>query len=143
MKLPLGESQVPPIYEFVTWFFEACNLPSEYRLGKALSFGFICRLMSRKNDFALGEQTTLRRQPGTEHINPKSVELLPYFYRLILKGLLSREDQVISAIIINSTSLFTIDLPGVYVLAPAFVEVTREMVGNLTFFFLFSSFSSN
>ena len=151
LKVPFGESLVPPIYEFVTWFFEACDLPeyvthflppeellffnfsffsasSEFVPGKVEAYQFICDFMSRKNDFGLDPESPKGTQPGTEHIHPKSMELLPYFTRLVAKGLTSKETKIVLAIILHSDKLFTTDLPGILILAPIFVETLETFV---------------
>jgi hypothetical protein len=102
---------MPDLFSFASWIFQAADLPSaEYSDGKAIAYGCMCRLMCRRHD-----------QPIPEN-------LLPHFYRLIIKGLLSKDLKVYYAIIMNSSNIFNLPLPGCYVLIPTFISSIENEV---------------
>ncbi|KAI9015426.1 hypothetical protein DFJ74DRAFT_680173 [Hyaloraphidium curvatum] len=100
---------LPPLYDFVTWIFQACGLSAEYVEGRAAAYGCMCRMMCRRHDQRLGN------------------EYFAHFYRLVIKGLAGTDVNVIFAIINNSTRLFGLNLPGSTILIPAFLKCFRQL----------------
>ncbi|KAI8622047.1 hypothetical protein BC830DRAFT_1091333 [Chytriomyces sp. MP71] len=98
---------MPPLFEFASWLFKACDLPSDYIESKELAYGSICRIMSRRHDQDLPS------------------DALPQFYRVMLKGLETDDYKIVSSIILNSTSIFTVVLPGCHILIPSFVKAIK------------------
>lgn len=101
---------MPDLFSFASWIFQAADLGAEYSDGRAIAYGAMCRMMSRRHD-----------QPIPEN-------LLPHFYRLVIKGLLSRDLKIYYAIIMNSSNIFNLPLPGCYVLIPTFISSIEKEV---------------
>ncbi|GBB96125.1 hypothetical protein RclHR1_02690010 [Rhizophagus clarus] len=106
-----GNVPLPPIYEFVPWFLEACELPLAFAPGRALAYGGLCKIMSHRH-----------------HEFNKSY--YPNFYRTLMKGLIDSDRTITYAIINNSTKLFSQGLPGINVLYRPFIESIRNLLSE-------------
>ncbi|KAJ3032249.1 Ral GTPase-activating protein subunit alpha-2, partial [Rhizophlyctis rosea] len=110
---PYEGVKMPPLFDFATWIFKAADMPAEYNDGRAYAYGCMCRMMCRRHD------------------QPFSEELYPHFYRILIKGLLSDDLKITTAIFMNSTKLFTLCLPGSHILIPGFIKaIKRQFVDN-------------
>ncbi|CAB4411161.1 unnamed protein product [Rhizophagus irregularis] len=105
-----GNVPLPPIYEFAPWLLEACNLPLAFAPGRALAYGGLCKIMSRRH-----------------HESNKSY---PDFYRTMMKGLTDSDRTITYAIINNSTKLFSQGLPGINILYRPFIESIRNLLSE-------------
>ncbi|RKO95233.1 hypothetical protein CAUPRSCDRAFT_13050 [Caulochytrium protostelioides] len=56
------------------------------------------------------------------------LELLAHFYRLLKAGLESKSMVIIHAIVVNSVKLMHLDLPGVHVVIPAWLDGFMYMI---------------
>ncbi|KAJ3038843.1 Ral GTPase-activating protein subunit alpha-2 [Rhizophlyctis rosea] len=110
---PYEGVKMPPLFDFATWIFEAADMPPEYADGRAHAYGCMCRMMCRRHDQSF------------------SPDLYSHFYRILIKGLLSDDLKVTTAIFNNSTKLFTLCLPGSHILIPSFIKaIKRQFVDN-------------
>ncbi|CAG8686339.1 4544_t:CDS:10, partial [Ambispora leptoticha] len=101
---PYSNVPLPLLYEFAPWFLEACDMPLAFAPGRALAYGGICKMMSRKQD---------QEVPNIYY---------SHFYRALLKGLSDTDTSITYAIINNSTRLFAQVLPGSNILFYRFIE---------------------
>ncbi|KAI9484408.1 hypothetical protein BDB00DRAFT_148787 [Zychaea mexicana] len=100
----------PALYEVGPWLLQATQLSEAYDTGRALAFGCLCRLMSRRSE------------------EPVSAQYYAHFYKAVLKGLSSGDTAVIQAIIQNSGRVFSCCLPGVYILIPSFIAAIESQL---------------
>ena len=101
---------MPPLFDFASWIFQAADLCADYSDGRAIAYGCMCRMMCRRHD-----------QPIPE-------DLIPHFYRLLIKGLLSTDLKVNYAIIMNAGNLFNLPLAGCYIIIPTLISSIEEKV---------------
>lgn len=101
---------LPPIYDFITWIFQACAMPNEFAEGRATAYGCMCRMMCRRPDYRL------------------DTDYYAHFYQLVIKGLGGHDVSVIYAIVNNGTRLFGLQLPGSTILVPPFLKCVRQLV---------------
>ncbi|KXS13439.1 hypothetical protein M427DRAFT_366793 [Gonapodya prolifera JEL478] len=100
LQQPYKGVPLPPMFEFMGWVFQACDMSSRFSEGRAAAYCLLCRMMCRRHDQAIPE------------------EFFSHFYRLVIKGFASDDAEVIYAIIRNSTNLFSLALPGCNILIP-------------------------
>ncbi|KAI7855415.1 hypothetical protein BDC45DRAFT_568310 [Circinella umbellata] len=100
----------PALYEVGPWLLQATELSEKYDTGRALAFGCLCRMMSRRRE------------------EPASVQYYAHFYKAILKGLSSGDAVIIQSIIQNSGRAFSCCLPGVYILIPSFIAAIENQL---------------
>ncbi|KAI8073208.1 hypothetical protein BC940DRAFT_343891 [Gongronella butleri] len=101
---------MPSLYDVTPWLLQATELPTAFNAGRATAYGCLCRLVCRKSE------------------EPRSTEFYTHFYRSILKGLASEDNQIIRAIIENCERLFTFALPGVHILIPPFIRTIEKQL---------------
>lgn len=102
---------VPCSFEMAIWIIYAVDLPALYNDGRLLAYEWMCRAISN-------------RQPNQKILNAYN----PSFYRQLLKGLSRQNFQLFEIILKNTTLMFSRVLPGVNVLAPAFIVAIRGML---------------
>ncbi|KAF7726352.1 Ral GTPase-activating protein subunit alpha-1 [Apophysomyces ossiformis] len=120
---PYRNIPIPALYEFTPWLFQATELPKSYNIGRAAAIGCLCRLIGRKP-----EETV-------------PISYYAHFYKAVLKGLASDDNVIVQAIVKNSERIFSVPLPGVYILIPPFIDaiekqllddtVAREVASNV------------
>lgn len=101
---------MPSLFEFAPWIFQAADTSSDFSDGRAIAYGCMCRMMCRRHD-----------QPIPE-------DVFPHFYRLLVKGLCSDDLKINYAIIMNSVGIFTLGLPGSYIIVPTYVAAIDKKV---------------
>ncbi|KAI9282378.1 hypothetical protein BC943DRAFT_328675 [Umbelopsis sp. AD052] len=105
---PFQAATKPALYELAPWFFQASDLPPSHSLGRAAAYGVLCRMMCQRADQDVPEG------------------YYPLFYQVLLDAL-SRPDEVaVQAVLRNCIRLFSLSLPGVNVLIPAFIACIRK-----------------
>ncbi|KAJ3292470.1 Ral GTPase-activating protein subunit alpha-2, partial [Borealophlyctis nickersoniae] len=110
---PYEGAPMPSLFEFATWIFKAADMPTEFADGRALAYGCMCCIMCRRHD------------------QPFSPDLYAHFYRILIKGLMSDDIKIVTAILNNCTKLFTLCLPGSHILIPSFIKcIRRQFVDN-------------
>lgn len=100
---------LPPMYDFITWIFQACAMSPEYAEGRAAAYGCVCRMLCRRHDHRMGD------------------ELFAHFYQLVIRGLAGSDLSIIFAIVNNATRLFGLQLPGSDVLIVPFLRCFRRL----------------
>ena len=102
------------INTFGPWLFAACALPDKFVAGKADAFAGLCRLILRHSPAGLPQK------------------LLSHFYSVLHLGLTqpSSNSLVQHSIIIHSSNIFNLGLPGVNVLIPYFLMEIRKILEN-------------
>ncbi|KAI9342555.1 hypothetical protein BDR26DRAFT_270352 [Obelidium mucronatum] len=108
---PFGGVLMPPLFDISPWLFKACEISNlDFGDSRELAFGCICRIMCRRHDQMF------------------PLDSLAHFYRIILKGLESEDPIIFTAILTNSTNIFTVLLPGSHMLIPAFIKAIKYML---------------
>ncbi|GAA5798646.1 hypothetical protein HPULCUR_004051 [Helicostylum pulchrum] len=109
---PYRDVPIPAMYEVAPWLFQAAELPPAFDVGKSAAYGSLCRLMSQRPEETVPEG------------------YYAAFYKAVLKGLASKDNTIIQAIISNSERLFEFSLPGVHILIPSFINAIEELLLN-------------
>ncbi|KAJ2959225.1 hypothetical protein NQZ79_g5312 [Umbelopsis isabellina] len=105
---PYKATAVPALYELAPWFFQASDLPPSHSLGRATAYGVLCRMMCQRAD---------QKVPDGYY---------PLFYQTLLDALSRPDEAAVQAILRNSIRLFSLSLPGVNILIPAFIACIRK-----------------
>ncbi|KAJ3222533.1 Ral GTPase-activating protein subunit alpha-2 [Clydaea vesicula] len=100
---------MPSFFEFLPWIFQAADLTNDYSDGRAIAYGLLCKMMCRRHD-----------QPIPENA-------FSHFYRLLIKGLSTDDSKIIIAILMNSTQMFTLCLPGSCITIKAFIKAVERL----------------
>ncbi len=104
---------LPPIYEFATTLFDACDLSERsFNYSRYLAYTAICRMFSRRHDIPFPDEYYIR------------------FYLALVNGLADKDDAAASIILINGSNLFGRHLPGSHLLIPAFAKCIAGMLNN-------------
>jgi hypothetical protein len=101
-------SVVPPMEYFVTWLFNATQLPDKYKGGKLIAYKLLCAIALRRHEIALEK------------------DFLSVFYLTIHQGLISYDLDVISVIIkYCGAKLFSFNLSGASCLLYDFTDACK------------------
>uniref|UniRef100_A0A7S4KM75 Rap-GAP domain-containing protein n=1 Tax=Paramoeba aestuarina TaxID=180227 RepID=A0A7S4KM75_9EUKA len=121
-KVPYPETLDPDRPDFLCLIdifghlmFSACELPDAFVEGRAEAYKILCRMFCR------------------DHIRPLPLKLLSHFYGIIQEGLMNRDSKntVQDSIIINSSNIFNMALPGANTLIPYYLgEIRRILTGE-------------
>eukprot|EP00123_Amoebidium_parasiticum_P015941 comp23211_c1_seq6/m.37771 comp23211_c1_seq6/g.37771 ORF comp23211_c1_seq6/g.37771 comp23211_c1_seq6/m.37771 type:complete len:973 (-) comp23211_c1_seq6:412-3330(-) len=99
-----------PLFDFITWVFEACEMPETHKRGRAKAYQLLCKIIVKR------------------HAQPIDFPVLSQFYRLLHIGLTHPDPNVVNEIILNSTSLFSLLYPGSSVLILDFVHAIAKLL---------------
>ena len=121
-KVPYQETLDPDRPDFLCLIdifghllFAACELSDAFVEGRAEAYKILCRMFCR------------------DHIRPLPLKLLSHFYAIIQEGLMHRDSKnaVQDSIIINSSNIFNLALPGANTLIPYYLgEIRRILAGE-------------
>ncbi|KAJ3145195.1 Ral GTPase-activating protein subunit alpha-1 [Geranomyces variabilis] len=100
---------MPPLFKFATWLFKAADLEDARSDGRAIAYGCMCRMMCRRHD------------------QPFPNDYYPHFYRLLVKAFVGDDCQVLINVLANCKSLFTLGLPGSYILIEPFMRCAKRL----------------
>lgn len=93
--------------------FEATFLPATYITGKSLAIGTLCRLIVR------------------HHKEILPLEFLSHFYGVLQQCLKNHPNSVVShSILLNSSNIFNLALPGSSMLIPHFINEIKAIQSN-------------
>lgn len=87
-----------------------CAFHRSHSLGRATAYGVLCRMMCQRAD---------QEVPDGYY---------PLFYQTLLDALSRPDEAAVQAILRNSIRLFSLSLPGVNILIPAFIACIRKEV---------------
>ncbi|KAI8993599.1 hypothetical protein BDB01DRAFT_847455 [Pilobolus umbonatus] len=110
LNQPYRGVPIPAMYEILPWLFQSTQLNDSFNHGKAIALGGLCRLMSQKPEETITEG------------------YIAAFYESILKGLSSDNNEIIQSIVLNSERLFSVPLPGIHILIPAFIDAIEKQL---------------
>ncbi|CAM1331539.1 RALGAPA2 (predicted) [Pycnogonum litorale] len=110
---PQSPELIPPVTLIIPWLFKTLLLDDDYKEGKLYAYRLLCTLTVRKHDVPLPRQ----------HI----VE----FYRVLHRGLVGHDQQIINTIVKFCTSrFFFCDLPGSTLLLLDFIFAANTIASS-------------
>eukprot|EP00818_Percolomonas_sp_WS_P008828 CAMPEP_0117451124 /NCGR_PEP_ID=MMETSP0759-20121206/8839_1 /TAXON_ID=63605 /ORGANISM="Percolomonas cosmopolitus, Strain WS" /LENGTH=1163 /DNA_ID=CAMNT_0005243701 /DNA_START=338 /DNA_END=3827 /DNA_ORIENTATION=- len=96
---------------FESWLLEAVNTKTpEFNNGKAVAYKALCAIFCRRGG------------------KPPSEDNLSLFYYALEIGLNNSDPLITSAIILHSAKIFTLELEGVFILIPTYVELCKQIL---------------
>ncbi|KAF9982200.1 hypothetical protein BGZ65_003133, partial [Modicella reniformis] len=107
---PPSATLIPPLYDFAPWFFEAAKSSCDGGVGLPAIFGGLCRMMCRRSD---------------QDFDPKYYQ---QFYATAIRGLQLDDSTIGQSILVHSSRIFTLALPGSNVLVLPFLNAIRQML---------------
>ncbi|KAJ3147009.1 Ral GTPase-activating protein subunit alpha-1 [Geranomyces michiganensis] len=100
---------MPPLFKFATWLFKAADLEDTRAAGRAIAYGCMCRMMCRRHD------------------QPFPNDYYAHFYRLLVKAFAGDDAQVLTNVFANCKHLFTLGLPGSFILIEPFMRCIKRL----------------
>ncbi|KAJ3175950.1 Ral GTPase-activating protein subunit alpha-2 [Geranomyces variabilis] len=104
-----SQLSMPPLFKFATWLFRAADLEDARADGRAIAYACMCRMMCRRHD------------------QPFPNDYYPHFYRLLVKAFDGDDGQVLINVLANCKNLFTLGLPGSYILIEPFMRCVKRL----------------
>ncbi|KAK9718834.1 hypothetical protein K7432_005190 [Basidiobolus ranarum] len=98
----------PNLFEFAPWIFQASEMSSVYREGYLLAFGCVCRMLCRLHEEAVEEI------------------YYTHFYRVLLRALSIKDNELHHVLFVNCRKLFGLSLPGCPTVIPSFLSTIRR-----------------
>ncbi|ORX82164.1 hypothetical protein K493DRAFT_92663 [Basidiobolus meristosporus CBS 931.73] len=105
---PYDAACKPDLLEFAPWLFEASEMSSVYREGYLVAFGCICRMLCRLHHTEIEEA------------------YYSQFYRILLRGLSIKDNELHHILFVNCRKLFGLSLPGCPAVIPSFLTVIKS-----------------